>query len=158
MVTSLDDDNNLVMPDVQCEYNDFGELGDQLNGLNNFVVIHQNIRSFSCNFDVFSVGLSQVGDKVDVIVLTETWFRDGLCGDIEGFTGYHMCRSEKAGGGVSIYVRNDHHSSFLDGCSSVDDSLEVCSVEVVPDSTNINNKIRIIGCYRPPMFSVATFL
>ena len=84
------------------------------------------------------------------IVLTETWFRDGLCGDIEGFTGYHMCRSEKAGGGVSIYVRNDHPSSFLDGCSSVDDSLEVCSVEVVPDSTNINNKIRIIGCFRPP--------
>ena len=150
MVTSLDDDNNLVMHDVQREYYDYGELGDQLNGLNDFVIIHQNIRSFSCNFDVFSVGLSQVGDKVDVIVLTETWFRDGLCGDIEGFTGYHMCRSEKAGGRVSIYVRNDHPSSFLDGCSSVDDSLEVCSVEVVPDSTNINNKIRIIGCYRPP--------
>ena len=44
MVTSLDDDNNLVMPDVQCEYYDYGELGDQLNGLNNFVVIHQNIQ------------------------------------------------------------------------------------------------------------------
>ena len=32
----------------------------------------------------------------------------------------------------------------------MDDSLEVCSVDVVPDSTNINNKIRITGCYRPP--------
>ena len=38
MVTFLDDDNNLVMPDVQCEYYNYGELGDQLNGLNNFIL------------------------------------------------------------------------------------------------------------------------
>ena len=127
-------------------------VGDQLDGLNNFIVIYQNIRSLSCIFDVFSVGLSQISDKVDVIILTETWFREGLCGDIEGFTGYHLCIVYvwKGGGRVSIYVRNGHPSSFLDGCSSVDDSLEVCSVEVVPDSTNINYKIRITGLYRPP--------
>ena len=86
-----------------------------------------------------------------MIVLTETWFREGLYGDIEGFTGYNMCRSERVGGGVSIYVRNDHPSLFWMGVTQWMIHLRcVVSRWFLIQPMLIDNKIRITGCYRPP--------
>ena len=41
-----------------------------------------------------------------MLILTETWFSDYNTVDIEGFIAYHCFRTDRGGGGVSIYVRS----------------------------------------------------
>ena len=84
-----------------------------LNG--NLSIFHQNVRSFCQNFDQLSVFLRELGKPIDIIVLTETWFSDVSCSDILGYTAYHTYRVSRAGGEVSIYVKDDYNVTLYSG-------------------------------------------
>ena len=81
---------------------------DFFNSTNNFFVLHQNIRSFNKNYDNFSGYISEIDKKLDVIVLSETWFSTDKVGEINGFSGFHTFRTNRPGGGISVFGRDSY--------------------------------------------------
>jgi hypothetical protein len=111
------------------------------------LLIHHNIRSFHKNYDELSVFLDQLNSEVGVIVLTETWFSPILTYDIEGFTAYHTYRSDKRGGGVSVFVRESIKATPIVNLNFVNEIFEVCSVKL---TFSRRTSVNIVGIYRPP--------
>ena len=69
-----------------------------------FFILHENIRSFGRNFDEFHSFVSELSRAADVIVLSKMWFSANTCGDVQGYAGFHTYRTDKSGGGVSVFV------------------------------------------------------
>lgn len=150
--------DEVILPEPPCSYYNAHELNDRLTDVNGLLVFHHNVRSFNRNFDALSLLLGEISYSIDVIILSETWFVDMLCSEVDGYCGYHVCRTEKGGGGVSIYVRLGLQCRPLLDYNTVTDSHEICCVEVLPDPTNPTNNCTILGIYRPPNARVAPFL
>jgi len=138
----------------ECEYFDINEFSRCLSGLNmNFNVFHINIRSFYKNSSELFIFLTQLPVMPQVLVFTETWFSHENVVDVDGYIGYHTCRSNRRGGGVSVYVRSTLVSRQLSEWSGIVDSCEMSGVEF-----NFNDKhIKILGVYRPPDCNVISF-
>lgn len=138
-----------------CQYfavADFNNLN--IDSSRNMFIFHHNVRSYNKNSDELLVLLSQLNTKPHIIVLTETWFsRDYFC-DIPGYNSYHVCRDERRGGGVSIYVLDEFRSRKITDRCFISDICEMCSVSVsVSDTENIF----IHGIYRPPDYPLPPF-
>ena len=121
----------------------------------NFMILNQNIRSFSSNFDEFSVFLNELNSKFAVIVLTETWFSTCNIQNIPNYTGYHSARSSKSGGGVSIYVHNNFNSSLTPSLTLCDSNIESCGVKI--RTGNGLAHLNVVGIYRPPDSDAISF-
>ena len=115
--------------------------------LHNFLVVNMNIRSFSANFDEFSVFMDSVKMRPTVLVLTETWFAEDTCVNITGYTGYHVCRSDKRGGGVSVYVDKNISSCNVGVHSYIGNEVELNTVKL---KLSPQTEVCIVGIYRPP--------
>ena len=114
---------------------------------NKFFIIHQNIRSFSRNYDEFSATLSALNKSADVIVLSETFFNVNYCANIDGYDAYHVFRPIKKGGGISVYAKNNFQSSAIVNMSICHDDYETNVVNV---TISKSISLVIIGIYRPP--------
>ena len=114
---------------------------------NNFFIVHQNIRSFNKNYDDFSGHISEFDRKIDAIVMSETWFSTDCVGEIDGFCGFHTFRTNRPGGGISVFIRDNYKSFKIVEHSGIFGGFESCVVEV-----RVTNSIKIIiiGVYRPP--------
>jgi len=142
------------------DYDDQYYLPNQVSSLlhgpdyNNFSLFHLNIRSFSRNCDELSVVIDQLGARPDIIVLTETWFSPGNCVDeLPGYNAKHVYRTERRGGGVSVYAKRTYNSTLIPQWSFVGENLEICSVRV----TVFDKQVIIHGVYRPPDKDVRAF-
>ena len=136
-----------------CKYYSVGDFNDAMN--NDFLIFHQNIRSFNKNYDDLSVFLDSLNPDIDILVLTETWFSDGYFADINGFNAYHSYRCNGNGGGVSIYVRTSIPAESIVNDSYMSDSIEYCMVSIGSD---VRPKLNIVGIYRPPNASIDDFV
>ena len=137
-----------------CEYFSTENFNLKYNRNKNLSIIHQNIRSFAKNFDVFSIFLKNIVTNWDVIVFTETWFNEGTSALLPGYKGFHTYRDLRRGGGVSIYVREDNNCFINSEWSLINSYIELVSVTLV-----LNNvKINIMALYRPPDGDVQQFL
>ena len=143
-------DEELALPEIPCAYYDISELNNNLDNDNKLIIIHHNIRSFNKNYDNLSLMLSNCTFDIDIIILTETWFTENFCTEISGYTGFHIFRPVKGGGGVSIFVRAELKCAFLPEFSSVTETYEICAVEISLEQNNDRNKCIILGVYRPP--------
>jgi len=145
-VTMEPDDGNLFVSD--CTYyncNSFN-IGAGISSPNSLMILHHNIRSFSRNFDELAVFLDGLNRRFHVIILTETWFSANNTAVIDNYTGYHVFRTTRLGGGVSVYVINSLKGEHLTDFSFIGESYEVCTVKLVIGS----DRIHIMGVYRPP--------
>jgi len=143
-----------LVPPINCEfhhptvyYSDFGELNQLYSVSTGFIsIFHLNARSFAKNGREILVFLSGLPCAPDVIVLTETWFRDDYVEEIDSYIGYHMFRQTRRGGGVSIFVKMKLRSKSIMQCSFIEDDLELCSIRL-----NVGGcQIAVVGIYRPP--------
>ena len=66
--------------------------------------MHEHVRSFGEFFDEFHSFGSELNRAADIIVLSETWFSDNTCHDVQGYTGFHTYRADKTGGGISLFI------------------------------------------------------
>jgi len=148
--------NDPAFPDiVPCSYYNYDLFNYEFKNVNNkFVVVHQNIRSFSCNGDEFELFLGSLCSNIDIVVLTETWFNKGNIKNITGNKGYHSYREGRRGGGVSVFVRDGLKATLVEDFSFVTPVAEFCSVNV---NLSSRNSITIVGLYRPPSVSVESF-
>lgn len=128
------------------EYNDI-----QNSLINNFEVMHLNIRSMSKNFDELCVFLSQFCKKFDVIVLSETfqiYDKNVFCID-----GYQMIYNESninKNDGVVVFIK-----SHLDYTFKLIKLGEITAIEL-----NIqchNTTLMITSVYRSPQTNPYTF-
>jgi len=128
-------------------YSDFNELSDLYSNSNDLISIyHFNVRSFAKNGDDVLLFLSGLPSLPDVIVMSETWFSDDYVEEINGYSGHHVYRNARRGGGVSVFVNDRFRATLLPQQCYIQDDLEMCSVRI-----SVNNcHITIFAIYRPP--------
>ena len=91
----------------QSNYSSVSNFNSNHSNQNSFFSIcNYNIRSFNCNYDYFLAFLNTLEFKFSMFILTETRFASGCGRSIEGYDGYHICRVNGRGGGVSIFCDN----------------------------------------------------
>ena len=116
--------------------------------------MNYNVRSFRANSDSM---LSMFHFEIsfpDVLILSETWFKDDLQDELPSYNGYHTVRSGRRSGGVSVYARQTHGSHIISDLSFANENIEVCTVDV----RLYDRKVIVIGIYRPHSGSVEGFI
>ena len=141
------------MTELDCALYTESEI-DQCVFRDNFNIIHHNIRSFNANYDEFEILFDESFKNLSVCTFTETWFCSDSCTDIDGFSSYHTFRSDRKGGGVSVFVRQNFKSRKLQNISFVKPHIETCIVEI---TITKNYSFILAGVYRPPHSNVRDF-
>ena len=92
--------------DSQCFLSDILKNMTETRGLK---VVHQNIRSLPNKIDELRLIISELGSRIHLITLSETWAHQNITDaelEIPGYTLFRRDRGSK-GGGLAIYKRND---------------------------------------------------
>ena len=143
-----------ALDDCSCKYYSVEEFNvGGFDSRDYLRIIHQNIRSFHHNYDEFSIFLSKLKPKFDIMVFTETWFSDLSEVNIPGFRCFNLNRPSKRGGGVAIYVRSNIKCHLNNDWLYTCDYIEIISVKLELACEKIN----IITVYRPPDGSMSDF-
>lgn len=81
----------------------------------------------------------------DILVITETWLKPGMeeFFNIPGFNAEHLCRPEKRGGGLGIYLKNNIDYERVSEAQNVH---EIMKIKII----HRNTAMHIIGLYNPP--------
>ena len=120
---------------------------------NSFKILSHNIRSFSANSDTFLSSLTNENSFPEVMVLTETWFYENNCQEIDGYSSFHVTRPTRSGG-VSVYVKSSFNSEILNTLSRCDETIEICTVKIRISGTILY----LLAVYRPQQDSVDNFI
>lgn len=122
-------------------------------------LFHLNIRSLPKHFDDLTVYLSMLPLQFKIIGLTETWLTSQKVSlyNIQGYNHVHTCRSDRSGGGVSLFI---HDSLTFSIRSDLTNFLEHEAESLFLECTIPFQKGKIIiGCiYRPPNLNYNTFI
>ena len=116
--------------------------------INDFSVLHVNIRSINKNGDELLIYLESIDKKFDIICLSETWITGlPVVDDIfPSYTSFHSIRKNKNGGGCAIYINKKFKASVIS-----EHTINEPFIETVFTQISLPNKNLIVGCcYRPP--------
>jgi len=105
-----------------------------------------NIRSFSKNSDELLILLQQLPVEPTIVVVTETWFSGHCVLELEGYCGHHVYRTDRRGGGVSVFVKIGIKTRCITEWSGVRVDSEIATVDLWLGAANL----RIMAVYRPP--------
>ena len=101
--------------------------------------------------------LSCLKHDFSVIGVSETWFKsttDINMFQIPGYSFVHICRAEKIGGGVCLYIKDDLEFKLRVDLSGSNSGYEIVFVEI----TSFSKKI-FVGCvYRAPNVDSTSFV
>jgi len=155
------DDNFLseIMPSysIECQSNYYtiDRYNAEFRSANgSLMMLNFNVRSFKANGGEFVSFLNCQLVTPDVIVLTETWFKDDTdTVEIDGYTGLHTIRREGRGGGVSVYTSNKFCAVKIDDCSVCDKTVESCAVRISIGSESYF----VLAIYRPHSDTILNF-
>ena len=130
---------------------------------------HLNIRSIFPKMDILQHVISELGNRMGIFDILETWLHEQFPDDLINIPGYTVCRNDrkwgndprnatlKKGGGVCLYLRegisfNAETFKYLNrSCNS----LESQWVHI----PNVFAKdVIIANCYRPPSGDMSDFL
>ena len=123
---------------------------------NLFSILHLNIRSIKKNFDNFKKILCSLDFTFSVIWFSETWLDklDSFTYDLPNYTSIHQKRSDRKGGGVSIYIHNSLNFISRPDLSINCDGIGSLTLEIISDNTR-NTLVNVL--YRPPNGQFETF-
>lgn len=128
-------------------------LGDGQMRLN---VMHINIHFLANKFEKLCELIEEAKGNIDVLLICETFLtkiNEGLF-NIPGFNFYKKSRSHKSGGGVAIYIKNNHKNSLIDDLCYINEDIEMIFIE-----TEIKKNKYFFGeIYRPPSGNINKFL
>ena len=146
----------LIISTILTTIDEFNSYHDYSALLNSITVINFNIRSFNRNSDQYICFLNSLSVKPKIVVFTETWLdRSNLhLANIDGYTSYHSVRSNRIGGGVSVFCLDSIGYSYNHLLTVQESYVEACVVAM-----KFREKVvRIIAIYRPPSGCVDDFL
>ena len=130
------------------------------NLLNQFSILHLNIRSIKNFFENFKLFLNSINFTFSVICLSETWWDDlattlkSLC-KLPSYKINHQARGDRKGGGVSIYVRKSLDFKIRPYLSINNVDIESLTIEILSD--NKRNTL-VNALYRPPNGQIEPFV
>ena len=99
---------------------------DLKKGARLFSSIHTNIRSAPKNHDSFVTYLEGLNFEFPLIGESESWLNENNKDTIgiKGYKAEHMCRNERSGGGVSLYIKDDIECTRVDEFCLIEPSIE----------------------------------
>ncbi len=119
-------------------------------------ILHLNIRSCSSNFSHFLSYLKSLDVTYQIIILSESWLCSGSENlfNIAGYYHSSIFRTQRNGGGISIYVCNDLSVNRIEDLSIICDTHEALFFKVY-----LPNVFSVVigGFYRPPQCSIINF-
>ena len=124
-----------------------------------FSILHSNIRSFSANGADMNNLLSLFTHRFSVVCLSETWLNsyNYSAAIIPNYSPVHLYRTDRTGGGVSIFVHNRFSYIERNDLSSMHSCCEAIFIEINKNSMNSERNV-LVGCiYRPPKSCIAEF-
>ena len=118
---------------------------------NTLSLCHLNIRSMRANLSSFEICLNNMNYNFSVIGLSETWLRDHNCNlyNIENYTFTEVHRTERAGGGVGLFVKDDIPFHVRTDMCGITDIYECVFVEIDKDCFHKEKNIIMGVIYRP---------
>ena len=119
-------------------------------------VFYFNIRGLRSKLDELISVLDNIAVTPDVLVLTETWLTKDIkkLYSIPGYNHFGVCRDEKRGGGISIYISNQ-----IDFILVEEGTIIIENYEILHTLIRLNRaEIRIIAIYRPPSGNLECFM
>lgn len=121
--------------------------------------LNLNIRSIPKNIDQLSSYLSLLDISFSFIGITETWFNDLNADlyDLEGYTQEATHRSNRRGGGVSLFIKNDISFTIRNDLNIFDTFAETVFVEIDKSVFSTDKNIIIGVIYRIPDKDVKLF-
>ena len=114
---------------------------------NKLNILHINSRSLPKNIDNITAFLNALSVSPDILAITETWLNDTNkhLYQITGYNSYHLVRTTRGQGGVSIYISNNIQCEQLQELTILNESLEMNTIKVTDNSCNYV----ICAIYRP---------
>jgi hypothetical protein len=134
---------------ISCKYYNVDEI-NKLNSKNNrdkkFTIFHLNIRSMAKNYRMFQNTLAIIDTKFDVIILSETWLKPYNVDiyKLDGYTHEFITRNNKAGGGLSIYIKDSIQYNILPDLNVNTPDIEMLWLELKKDNLYFDKNL-IIG-------------
>ena len=123
------------------------------NSLDQFSVLHLNIRSIKKNFENFKLLLNSINFPFSVICLSETWWDDLAITEKSlyeppNYNSTQQARGDCKGGGVSIYIHKSLDFTVKPDLSINNNDLESLTIEILSNKkiNTLNNAL-----YRPLM-------
>ncbi len=125
----------------------------------NFSMIHCNIRSLPKNLDSFAHLLNNLELQFSLIGLSETWLNDTKAElyNLPGYRHLYKYRSQRTGGGVSLFIKNSLKIIPRDDLSFFNDNMESLFVEIDKDQLSVDRNLIIGVIYRPPNTDISVF-
>ena len=122
-------------------------------------MIHTNIRSVAKNMNKLDMYLNNLKHEFAIIALSETWLKENNC-DRQGMDGYnaeHDFRSNRGGGGVSLYIKDFIEYTIRDDICFQNKTLETLFIEINKDQFKKKQNIVVGVIYRPPDTDIKEF-
>ena len=144
---------NLDTKDIS-QYHDIDSFNSILKENNNCLTfLHLNMRSMVKKLDSLDALIKSLSHSPDVIALSETWLKEKnskyYC--LNGYIAFHLTRSNRKGGGVSLLVKSNINSELIDEFSFIGEDMEICTIKMRVNCSNSEQpKTYIVSCvYRP---------
>lgn len=135
---------NLNYNDIQyVKHGDIHSLQESLKYNSELCIVHLNIRSLHKGFDQFIILLKDILCHIDVIILTEINTQENHLYQyhIKGFNMSSNTRVKKKGGGIIMYVRQEHTIEYK--------NINGKTFEMILGKLHYTNKIiNILATYR----------
>lgn len=151
--------NNIISCNYHLEDTFNSELEERCITNECFSLIHFNVRSMLKNFDEFYIYLINLNHSFSVIGLCETWLTNvnaDYC-NIPNYVSEHKFRSNRNGGGVSLFIRENIRYKLRNDVSVLNDIIECLFIEL-HDNAHSERKSTIVGIvYRPPNCNLEEF-
>ena len=147
-------DMNNTLPSVQLSTHTNYISLNTLKELKHSAIAHLNIRSFDANGKALNDILTESGNNLSVIAISEMWKYKAK----DKPMGYQpptmiLRPNNNGGGGVAIFCKNGIVNESINNLCYINDNIEICTVK-----TKLANRSRLISCiYKPPTTSLSNF-
>ena len=139
----------------------YTEWTNKVGGKNNFSFVYLNIGSIKNKFDEFYTQIAGFADKLDIIVIAEVKLsrdeyesRKNLY-KLNGFASVAKCRTNNAGGGLLVYIRNGIKFELLETELNYVEGI-LLRITMVDGTTK--REIVVLFLYRPPNLDTGQFI
>ena len=108
---------------------------------NKINILHINSRSLPKNIDNIIAFLTTLSTTPDILAVTETWLSNNnkQLHQLPGYHSYHLVRTNRAHGGVTIYISNNLQSQQTPDLTFISDDFEINTVEITSETLSFNH-------------------
>ena len=145
---------NNNMPTVQLSTHSQYISLNTLKTMKHTAIAHLNVRSFDANGPALNDILTESGNNITIMCITEMWKYQAK----DRPTGYQtptmiLRKNNAGGGGVAIFCKKGiNFETVMDLCY-INENIEICTIQ-----TKFAGRTKLISCaYKPPTVTLANF-